>query len=410
MTHRSRSFAPKKKLGKPASQKGKPKKLHHPPARNASAAKAESDGEESDDDQSDAGADAAEAVVIDPTPPAAAFTSSPSDEEILDVIRAALGTALTSPSFTADVQTAKGLLYDKKWLELFTNPALLDAYAGRWVPSRALCFRDLMAGIKDVRGLFVGEGEEGEEEEGEEEEDDEKEEEGGNQAADAPATDASTATPTHILSIGGGAGSELLAVAALAHSAQLLGRGAPISWTSLDIGDWGGVLTRLGNAARSEWELPGSINFKYIKDDVLDASSTSITSLPAPSLTTIFFTLTELLAQSRPRTAALLRSITARTPPGGLLLVADSASDIAEFALGKDGRTWPVYMVLDALLLRADPGAWERVRADDSKWWRLADGVGADWPCKLENARYWMRLYRRKAAAEAPEAKVAAEE
>ncbi|KAL1410268.1 hypothetical protein Q8F55_004274 [Vanrija albida] len=403
MTHRSRSFAAsKKKLGKPTA-KGKPKKLHHPPARNALASKG-------DDEASDAESDDAEPEA-DPVPPAAAL-AAPSDEDVLDVIRAALGPALSSPSFTADVQKAKGLLYEKQWLELFTNAALLDAYAGRWVPSRALCFRDLMAGIRDVRALFVGE-------EQDEEGDEEEEEEGGaandgDADADAEskpgpsAADPAAPAPAHILSIGGGAGSELLAVAALAHSAQLLSRPAPLAWTSLDIGDWGGVLTRLGNAARSEWSLPPSVSFTYTQADVLAPAADPLASLPPPALTTIFFTLTELLAQSRPRTAALLRSITARTPPGGLLLVADSASDIAEFALGKDGRTWPVYMVLDALLLRADPGSWERVRAEDSRWFRLGEGVGADWPCKLENARYWMRLYRRKDkeadAKEAPEA------
>ena len=38
---------------------------------------------------------------------------------------------------------------------------------------------------------------------------------------------------------------------------------------------------------------------------------------------------------------------------------------------------------------------WELVESSDSRWFRLAEGVGAGWPVKLENTRYWLRLYRR---------------
>jgi 25S rRNA (uracil2843-N3)-methyltransferase len=358
MTHRSRSGGPTRTK---AGQKKKAGKLHHPPSRDAPAAGPESEaGSESESESKPAAAAVIEEE--DAVLPASAFRT-PDDLDLLNILRWALHACVHSVDFTADVQKVKALLYERKWLELFTDPALLDAYAGRWVPSRALAFRQMMAEIRGVRGLFCG-------------------------AVDEAAEGKETPAPKHILAIGGGAGSELLAVAALSASR------APIHWTGVDIGDWSSVLTRIEAAARDKWAISPRARFDFIETDVL-ASTAFMEPLPAPDLTTIFFTLTELLSQNRAGTLALLRKITDKAQPGSLLLVADSASDIAEFPLGKDGRTWPVYMVLDALV--GVLKGWEKVRASDSTWFRLDEEVvaGARWPCKLENARYWMRLYRR---------------
>jgi 25S rRNA (uracil2843-N3)-methyltransferase len=416
MTHRSRSFAPASH--RPQSKKKRGPKLHHPPSQNAPK-RVESEDESDAEAQEQAEEDDEDTAV----PPASAF-EHPTDLEMLNILRSALHAAVHSVDFAANVQKAKALLYERKWLELFTDPALLDAYAGRWVPSRAMAFRALMAELRDVRALFVdGIGSGAESDEEEEDQDGEVQDETEDDNAEASTAETSAETPEEskagstsakpakqILSIGGGAGSELLAVAALSAAAP----GARVHWTGVDIGDWSSVVSRIDAAANDVWKLGAT--FEFIECDVLatpaKAGSESkgsapspttaggpppfLAPLPAPDLTTIFFTLTELLSQSRARTLALLRALTARTPVGGHMLVVDSASDIAQFPLGKDGRTWPVYMVLDALVLKAI-GGWEKVRAEDSRWFRVEEetAAAARWPCKLENARYWLRLYRR---------------
>lgn len=377
MTHRSRSGGPTR--GRKAGGNKRVPKLHHPPDPTRASLRSAAVDEEDEEE-------------VDPVPK---FTDAPGDEDVLAVLRDALSTSLNSPEFTADVQRAKSLLYDRKWLELFTDDKLLGAYAGRWVPSRALCFRDLMAELGDVRAFFIGEGVQ-------EDDDDSEDEEGveGTEKTDEKEKDTGSAGK-HILSIGGGAGSELLAIAALCASASPK---RPIQWTGVDIGDWSSILDRIEVAARDKWSMDATFNF--IECNVLVPGPATSTVAPAPGpaflaplpnidLTTIFFTLTELLSQSRAATVALLRALTTKSEPGSLLLVVDSASDIAEFPLGKDGRTWPVYMVLDALVSMI--GGWEKVRSTDSKWFRLDTDVvaAAQWPCKLENARYWMRMYRR---------------
>lgn len=371
MTYRSRSGGPQKTHRKGKNAKKVPK-LHHPPAGGVGDAVGESASESAEDSSSGSRFNTLE------------------DEEILAVMRDALQGTLDAPDFRTKVQTAKGLLYERKWLELFTDEGLLEAYAGRWGPSRALCFRDLMGRLAEVRGVFVGEGEDSDEEEDGEGQEDSGEQEVHDEQEDSNEQEDeqqdTSPPPTHILSLGGGAGSELLAVAALAASSP---HRRALHWTGADIGSWSSVLQKLDTAVQAKWDIPTT--FTFVKGDILATPSPIFT--PPPDLTTLFFTLAELFAQSREGTLALLRRLTDATTPGALLLVADSASDIAELPLGKDGRTWPIYMVLDVALKQG----WERIRAEDSCWFRLGElgPVGRNWPAKLENCRYWYRLYRR---------------
>ena len=425
MTHRSRSFAPAKKHqpgGKKA--KGAQRKLHHPPSRN---------------DTLDVSDEGDEPSLV----PASVFVESPSDGEILEVVHHALRHTLDSPDFSANVQKAKGLLYDKKWLELVGNSALLESYAGRWVPSRACCYRELFASLASVRKLFVVErgSRDGGDSEGSDGSDAEDEEEN-----NAEAGPSKSATPpeavetlnTRILSLGGGASSELLSIAALVHSclnlepkatSDIKGK-SPVkwSWTGVDIGAWDGIVDKFRSALSTEWDLEqGVFDVDFVQADLLKPAAAPSTPAargtklptaeistgdtdslppidmstlfsPQPSLITILFTLTELLTQSRPSTFAFLRSLTLHSKPGTLLLVADSASDLSEFEMGSSGRKWPIHMVLDTLLLGppgSSSGDWHCMRKEDSRWFRMGEGVGAGWPVKLENTRYWFRLYRR---------------
>lgn len=411
MTHRSRSGGPgPQQKGRKATKKkaGPGRKLHHPPPPpNADAAEDDAsppaDVPESDSESEDG-----------PILPSRVFKEKPTNQTILNALDKAIR---YDEKFPDHVQRAKTLLFERRWLDLFLDRELLDAYAGRWVPSRALMFRAVMADVKPVRALFSPPmtGDESEDdaednaEEGENGEEKEKEKQNGDNGEQAK--------PARILSIGGGAGSELLAVAALSSTTN-----AAVKWTGVDIGDWGSVITRLADSV-AEWEIPST--FEFVEADVLKlplsdapkpgAKPTATPASPAdsmttptptpkvpkwlelkPDLTTIFFTLTELLSQSRPRTINLLRHLTTSTPTGGHLLILDSASDIAEFPLGNSDRTWPVHMITDALLggLAVPKGSWKKVRSEDSRWFRL-DGTEKWGRCKLENGRYWLRLYER---------------
>jgi 25S rRNA (uracil2843-N3)-methyltransferase len=346
------------------------------------------------------------------------------------------------------VQEIKAKLFDQRWLEVFEDHRLLDAYAGRWVPSRAVCFRELFAALSEVRALFLGQGdnEDGENDEEGVTEDGQPDGEGSDFEADEldsktaafrlpeADTEASSSqskgevsSSSSVLSLGGGAGSELLALASILKSVHSSSKGKERawSWTGIDIGAWSSVLDKLSGAIEFEWGLGLSISYTQGNllsfcpkphphatsrscDDPDDAEPesyspphaglASILDRDQPKLITLLFTLTELFSQSRSSTLALLRLLTSHSPSGALFLVADSASDISEFELGSAGRKWPVFMILDMVMLSKDgdgkPG-WEKVAGEESRWYRLPEGVGAGWPVKLENTRYWYRLYRR---------------
>ncbi|WVR08291.1 hypothetical protein IAU60_005340 [Kwoniella sp. DSM 27419] len=429
MTYRSRSGGPVKKRG--GTKQTHTRKLHHPPPPPPEEAP--------------------------PPPPPSATPLPPSlesgpfnppDSEILALLHRALHSSLSSDAFVPTVQRIKGLLRDKKWLDVFCGPeGVLESYAGRWVPSRVCAFRELMNHL--VKDVFTGDvpeldlgmdkldlGDESQEED--EEEAESAEEEGGEDELEGeetdekasqssgsppPATPSDTARrPTHhILSLGGGAGSELLAITALIRSVLLTRpRAHPdFTWTGIDIGNWSNVLQKIEDAVRVDWKIDEDLlKVEYIKGDLVappvnsnapsEGIETTATATVAagpidlagimtakpPKLITLLFTLTELLAQSRPATLALLATLTRNTPVGGLFLVVDSASDISEFSLGQNGRKWPVWMIADAMLVGTGKG-WEKVREEDSRWFRFEEGVGAGWPVKLENNRYWYRLYRR---------------
>ena len=306
---------------------------------------------------------------LSPTTPVTPASHSPAlpifDQSLLNVIHQAFSPTLTSPTLLSDIQRIKSLLYEKRWLEIFTDSSLLEAYACRWVPSRALCYRELISSLPALSGLFA------------QPDDSQRPSTGSGRDEGAP-RDAGT----RIVSIGGGAGSEFLAFASILHSTP---DRTDVQWTALDIGPWSPIISALSTAVSTAYP---SINLTsiFIETDVLLPSSSF--PLDSPSLITILFTLTELLSQSRSSTVALLRTL-ADHPPGTLLLVVDSASDISEFELGSSGRKWPVHMVLDQLV----KGEWVVVQGSDSRWFRLGEEVG--WRVKLENTRYWYRLYRR---------------
>ncbi|KAI9335036.1 hypothetical protein DFJ73DRAFT_852410 [Zopfochytrium polystomum] len=114
------------------------------------------------------------------------------------------------------------------------------------------------------------------------------------------------------------------------------------------------------------------------------------------------FLTNELLATSKRAFVALVRLLVARMRPGACLLVVDSAGSFSEVAVGAGGgggsggggggaeapRKYMVYTLLDAV------GAFEVLEQTDSRWYRFPDGLA--YPLKLNNMRYFMRLYRRR--------------
>ncbi|KAI5453361.1 hypothetical protein NCC49_005840 [Naganishia albida] len=356
-----------------------------------------------------------------PAPPAAVLPIHkqpylPIERSLLESLAATLDRALADPNLAVKIQQIKALLYEKRFLEVFEREQWLDIYAARWVPSRALAFREIFTDV----GLF------------------ERQEEmatflgiGGKGKAKQVETDLSAAVSAvsldkepaqNVLCIGGGAGSELVALAGIVADSLNKNNGSTSLPTLdvhlLDIGPYGPLIERFQAETVYRLVAPSteSVTAAFHQIDIL--SPTAIPLLQSllkpraaacpPPIITLLFTLTELFLQSRPATIALLTTLTRLAPRGTLFLVVDAANEEASaVTVGKEGRSWSLGTVMDGVLSAPPPrqegeepaerprASWRKLEAEDSKWFRLREGLQEHYPVKLENTRYWLRLYRR---------------
>ncbi|KAJ5361295.1 Protein of unknown function DUF3115 [Penicillium brevicompactum] len=330
------------------------------------------------------------------------------------------------------IQTIKGLLYQRDFDSAFTeaNEDLLRAYALRWSSSRSLGYAGILKGVLSWMR-----------------EEEEKNSRGRTRNANPS---------TRVVSIGGGAGAEIVALAAVQRDldaeAQSLEQSVAditleekeekeekkteedslsargLSVMAVDIGNWSSVVDRLSRTIFSA-NVPFTMTTKYrspllsektselfsvdfrradvlnipeeeLREFFLGASSSPFTSVLVP----IMFTLNELFSTSMPKTTAFILRMTEILPVGAVLLVVDSPGSYSTLKLGKgpDGepqeRNYPMKFLLDHTLLSVAKGKWERVYTEESRWWRrdavrLRYEVGEG--AGLEDMRFQMHVYRR---------------
>jgi 25S rRNA (uracil2843-N3)-methyltransferase len=296
------------------------------------------------------------------------------------------------------IQTIKSHLYQRDFDSAFTDAdeALLRVYALRWSAARALGY----AGIfKAVLGYM---------------------------------REDALNTKTRVVCIGGGAGAEIVALAAAWRDLHGDGDGVEglgerlgdvalesgddrvvsascsaagsLEVAAVDIADWSSVVERLEKTmvssdvptSRSSKHQPplvgadgseGGFSVSFSRTDVLGISESDLrdvfldgaassTGVPPSLLVTLMFTLNELFSTSMAKATGLLLRMTEILPPGAVLLVVDSPGSYSTLKLGKgkDGvaqeRNYPMKFLLDHTLLSVAEGKWERVLSQDSRWWR----------------------------------------
>jgi 25S rRNA (uracil2843-N3)-methyltransferase len=71
--------------------------------------------------------------------------------------------------------------------------------------------------------------------------------------------------------------------------------------------------------------------------------------------------------------------------PGAFLLIVDSAGDFSEIRVGT--KTYMVYTLLDYIK------GFKKILMENARWYRFPPGLS--FPVKLQNQRYFWRLYRK---------------
>ena len=284
-------------------------------------------------------------------------------QKIIDLFEVCFKHVLKSPDLQEHIQIVKGDLYNRDYLAAFNNDDNRFAYACRWSPARALAYSSVLASLQPIKSLL---------------EDPE--------------------TAKSVLCVGGGASSELVALGAVfcrlkeyypSSSSQL-------NIKLIDIADWSKVVNNLTAYMKENWVYhPEKLNSQFICDDILTSSSESL-SLGSLDLITLLFTTNELFAEKRKETIKFLQLLKTSCRQGSLLLIAESAGSYSHIKIGD--KNFPVQFLIDTILVGKpgiDNGAWEIVSQSDSSWYRI-NQKEVDYPMKLENMRFFYRLYIKK--------------
>lgn len=274
-------------------------------------------------------------------------------QSILDLFSEAFETTLAQPNetLTEAIQHVKSDLYKRDYMAAFGSQENLDVYVVRWSPSRALAYYELFNQLNILKDK----------------------------------------TP-NVLSIGGGACGELASLLALTVEGH---RKRDIKLNMVDIAAWGECIDKMMEAFPKIYGTGGATVFSTFKEgDILDPQT--IPSFAPYTLITSMFTTNELFAASRPDSIKWLHRLNNECEKGTLFLVCESAGSYSDLQVGS--KIFPVHFLIDMTLAggpRGTKGPWEIVSQSDRQWFRKGEEE-LNYPWKLEDMRYFYRLYRKK--------------
>ncbi|PIB00710.1 25S rRNA (uridine(2843)-N(3))-methyltransferase [Cercospora beticola] len=307
-------------------------------------------------------------------------------QKCLNIFRDALKSSGENDDDTVLLQEVKGHLYRRDFAKAFGKDEYLNVYAKRWSPSRALGYLQIFSDLQE--NICQGR----------------EEDEGG---------------VLKVVCLGGGAGAELVALAAWLSERRGDEPDARISALFLDIAAWGPTVSNLRGAVVSPPVLSQyasaaakAANVALLPEDAFAATFQEADALDLDDsqskaiyentdLITLLFTLNELYSTSVPKTQKMLAKITEATQPGAHLLVVDSPGSYSTVSINEAEKKYPMQWLLDHTLLGTQqkrgeeetPAKWEKVVSDESRWFRLPQGL--EYRMELENMRYQIHLYRR---------------
>lgn len=168
-------------------------------------------------------------------------------------------------------------------------------------------------------------------------------------------------------------------------------------------------------AANAAFLAPRALKHTFHRENIFDYKLEDLQSLIGsnPALLTLFLTLNDLYSSSIPKATSFLLRLTAAAPRGCLLLVVDNPGAFSEMAAGPgagdtdEKKRYSMRWLLDHALVpqprtiegqAADEdeqpvSAWEKVVDENSIWFKLDEGL--KYPVSLENLKFQVHLFRR---------------
>lgn len=320
---------------------------------------------------------------------------------VLNVFKIAFPIVDDLDALKTTVQEVKGHLFNRDFAAAFGQQSYLQAYAVRWSAARALGYSALFA--HSARRTWF-----------------EQAQTNSELREQLAAGTTQDATPVRVVCIGGGAGAELVSLAAAAAS-QASDRRRPLHITAIDSADWRDVIESLTRALFQKPAVPAyvssaareridynallsnetDVKLTFRQQDVLSWPDSELREdLRNSDICTIMFTLNELFTSSMAKATSFLLKLTDAMPAASRFVVVDSPGSYSEIKLGKDGtsKKYPMKWLLDHTLLdvagKDENLRWEKEEDHDSVWFRL-DQSKLNYPVDLENMRYQIHVYRR---------------
>lgn len=298
------------------------------------------------------------------------FLSSAFQEELNQDLTSFVCTS----SYQEKVSRIKKLFFEREFLSLFSDESLLLVYALEYVPYRCLCYRDMFMKLDNLSELIDSH---------------------------------SHAESSHvnILSLGAGNGAELVGLIGAAFSRST----KPLHLCIQDLSSYGPVIPLLERGLQSPIALSGTSPIPLTVNllspgDLLDStyleSDSMKHAISSSQVITAMFLLNELLSTSKKGFMKLILFLVKNMRPGSYLLVVDSAGSFSEVKVGNGSsslssegtsdRTYMLFQLLDAIQ------AFRICESHDAIWYRYPKELASISPFKLQNMRYFLRLYQKK--------------
>lgn len=283
--------------------------------------------------------------------------------KVIDLFLEQFKYVLAADDLMEMIQTVKAQLYQRDYLSAFDCDDKRLAYAARWTPARALAYASLFASCPEISELF-----------------------------------ADPNKQSHVLCVGGGAASELVGLASVFCRLKIPNGDTPSSlhMDVIDIADWSLIVNNVTSYIQNKWLYsPSKLSAQFKLGDVLTQTAEQL-QLSQLDLVTLLFTTNELFCEKRTETIKFLHSLSTHCRKGALLLITESAGSYSHITIGL--KQFPVQFLIDTILVGkpgAGDGPWEIVNQSESCWYRMNEREVA-YPIKLENMRFFYRLYRRK--------------
>lgn len=333
-------------------------------------------------------------------------------QQILDLFKTCFAEELyhdVGGSLEDTIQEVKSDLYNREYIRAFDSEKKRIAYCCRWSPSRAVAYASLLSYLEPVRNILQCKSSINKSDDRE-----------SNRTADACSNGVTTTeldglrnlsitnSASKVLCIGGGAGGELAALASIFTPCRDFNSKFSTSKKNtdagdlevhvVDIADWGSVLTRLEQEISNTWLYGEAVHFtvRFTNRNVLTLTASEM-ELQNLDLITLLFTTNELFLENRASSIRFLQKLNQECSPGAHLLIVESAGSYSHIQIG--AKKFPIQFLIDTILLgkrgEESQGSWELISQNDSLWYR-GDERSFDYPLKVENMRFFYRLYKKR--------------